>query len=65
MFRPYTGIENKVAKTEVFEHTNLDKLKRTTTIAFSLRMLASTSLTSSSGGTLKFRSGATAYIIVE
>lgn len=63
--QPYTGIENKVAKTEVFEGPNLELLKRTTTIAFSLRMLPGTPLTSSSLGALKFRSGATAYIIVE
>lgn len=63
--QPDKGIVNKVAKTEVFEGSDLDILKRTTTIAFSLRMLAGTALTSTSGGTLKFRSGATAYIIVE
>ena len=63
--QPYTGIENKVDKAEVFEGSDLDELKRTTKIVFSLTMLPGTPLTSSSLGALKFRSGATAYIIVE
>lgn len=63
--QPYTGIENKVAKTEVFQDANLDILKQTTKIVFKLRMLAGTSLSPSSPGGLKFRSGVTAYIVVE
>ena len=61
----YAGAENKVDKTEVFDGAKLDLLKRTTTIVFSLRMLAVTPLSSNSPGSLKFRSGVTAYIVVE
>ena len=61
----YAGAENKVDKTEVFDGAKLDLLKRTTTIVFSLSMLPGTPLSSNSPGSLKFRSGVTAYIVVE
>lgn len=61
----FSGLENKMIKKEIFENTQLDLLKKTTKIVFSLTMLEGSPLTSTSGGTLKFRSGATAYIIVE
>ena len=63
--QPYAGSENKVEKTEVFDGAKLDLLKRTTAIVFSLSMLAGTPLSSNSPGSLKFRSGVTAYIVVE
>ena len=61
----YSGTENKKSKTEVFEGVGLDILKKTTKIVFSLRMLAGAPLTPSSLGSLKFRSAATAEIIVK
>ena len=61
----YSGTENKKSKTEVFAGVRVDILKKTTKIVFSLRMLAGAPLTPSSLGSLKFRSAATAEIIVE
>ena len=61
----YTGAENKVTKTEIFENTQLDLLKRTTKIAFTLRMLPGATLTENSSGNLKLRSDVTAYLVVE
>ena len=61
----YTGAENKVTKTETFENTQLDLLKRTVRIAFTLRMLPGATLTENSLGNLKLRSGVTAYLVVE
>ena len=63
--RSYAGAVNKIDKTEVFDGINLELLKHTTTIVFSVRMLAGTPLSSNSPGSLKFRSGVTAYIVVE
>lgn len=61
----YTGEENKVTRTEIFENTQLDLLKRTVRIAFTLRMLPGAPLTETSSGNLKLRSGVTAYLVVE
>ena len=61
----YTGLENKLTRTEIFENTQLDLLKRTVRIAFTLRMLPGASLTETSSGNLKLRSGVTAYLVVE
>jgi hypothetical protein len=61
----YSGVENKGTKTEIFENSQLDLLKRTTKISFTLRMLPGAPLTASSSGSLKLRSGITAYFIVE
>ena len=61
----YVGLENKVTKTETFENAQLDLLKRTTKIAFTLTMLSGTPLNQSSPGRLKLRSGITAYLVVE
>ena len=61
----YAGVENKVTKTETFENAQLDLLKRTTKIAFTLTMLSGTPLNQSSPGRLKLRSGITAYLVVE
>ena len=60
-----SGLAIKRSITEVFEGADLDILKKTTKIIFSLRMLPGTPLTSSSTGSLKFRSAVTAYIVVE
>jgi hypothetical protein len=61
----YAGAENKVTKTEIFENAQLDLLKRTTKIVFTLTMLPGATLNENSSGRLKLRSGVTAYLVVE
>ena len=61
----YTGSENKMTKTETFENSQLDLLKRTTRIAFTLTMSPGAPLNEDSAGSLKLRSGATAYLVLE
>ncbi|QZK89837.1 hypothetical protein K5V07_04780 [Flavobacterium sp. CHNK8] len=61
----YSGTVNKVNRTDVFENVQLDLLKRTTKIAFILRMLPGQPLTETSSGKLILRSGVTAYLVVE
>ena len=61
----YTGVVNKVTKTEVFENSKLDLLKRTIYIAFKLTMLPGPALSESSTGNIKLRSGVTAYLVIE
>ena len=61
----YSGAENIVTKTEIFENATLDLLKRTTKITFTLTMFAGPPLNESSTGSLKLRSGVTAYLVVE
>lgn len=61
----YSGVENLVTKTEIFENAKLDLLKSTTKIAFILKMLPGPIVSESSTGSLKLRSGVTAYLVVE
>jgi hypothetical protein len=61
----YTGTENLVTKTEVFEGAKLDLLKSTVKMAFVLRLLPGPALSESSLGSIKLRSGLTAYLVVE
>lgn len=61
----YTGVINKVTKTEVFENSQLDLLKRTINIAFTLTMLPGSALSESSPGNIKLRAGVTAYLVIE
>ena len=61
----YSGTVNKVSRTDVFENLQLDLLKRTTKIAFIVRMLPGQALTETSSGKLILRSGVTAYLVVE
>jgi hypothetical protein len=61
----YSGTVNKVNRTDVFENVQLDLLKKTTKIAFILRMLPGQPLTEKSSGKLILRSGVTAYLVVE
>lgn len=61
----YTGTENLVSTTETFENTQLNILKRTTKMAFLLRMASGPALTENSLGSIKLRSGVTAYFIIE
>jgi hypothetical protein len=61
----YTGGTNKVSRTEIFENTQLDLLKRTRRIGFRVQMFAGPALTTSSPGNLILRSSATTYLVVE
>ena len=60
-----SGLAIKRSEKEVFANADLDILKKTTKIVFSIRMLAGPQLSPDSLGSLKFRSAVTAYIIVE
>jgi len=59
--RAYSGVENLVKKNEIFENSSLDLLKRTTNITFTLTMFSGPQLSESSTGSIKLRSGITAY----
>lgn len=61
----YAGAENLVTKTEIFENSKLDLLKITRKIAFSITMLTGPPLSESSLGSLKLRSSATVYLVVQ
>lgn len=61
----YTGVPNLVTKTEIFENAKLDLLKKTTKIAFVITMYPGPALSESSLGSLKLRSSATVYLVVE
>jgi hypothetical protein len=61
----YSGVQNLVTKTEIFENSKLDLLKKTTKIAFTITMLPGPALSESSQGSLKLRSSATLYLVLE
>ncbi|MFV8343771.1 hypothetical protein [Flavobacterium sp. XS2P39] len=61
----YNGVENLITKTEVFENAKLDLLKSTTRMAFILKMLPGPIVSENSTGSLKLRSSATAYLVIE
>lgn len=61
----YSGSPNVVTKTEVFENAKLDILKKTEKIAFVIAMMPGPPLTDSSLGSLKMRSSATIYFLVQ
>ncbi|HSN47775.1 MAG TPA: hypothetical protein VLR29_03350 [Flavobacterium sp.] len=61
----YAGVQNIVTKTEIFENANLDLLKRTKNIGFKIAMYPGPPLSESSLGSLKLRSSATVYFVVE
>lgn len=61
----YTGVQNLVTKTEIFENSKLDLLKKSVKIAFLITMLPGPALSESSLGSLKLHSSATVYFIVE
>lgn len=55
-----------ITKTEIFQNSQLDLLKRTTKIAFVIRLPPGAPvLTESSLGSLKLRSSATVYLVLE
>jgi len=61
----YSGLQNLVAKTETFENAKLDVLKTTTKIGFVITMLPGQGLDENSLGSLKLRSSATVYLVLE
>lgn len=61
----YNGTENLVTKNEIFENAKLDLLKSTTRMTFFIRMLSGAPLNENSLGSIKLRSGVTAYLIVQ
>ncbi|MFD2938694.1 hypothetical protein [Flavobacterium notoginsengisoli] len=62
----YTGSSNVIKyPTEVFENERLDLLKQTTKIGFVVLIAAGDPLNSQSLGSLKLRSSATAYLVIE
>lgn len=61
----YYGATNVVTQKEVFQGTRLTTLKNTTRIEITLRMASGTALTESSTGTIKMRSGVTAYFVMQ
>ncbi|MDA6069600.1 hypothetical protein NJT12_08210 [Flavobacterium sp. AC] len=62
----YSGSSNIVKfPTEVYENQRLALLKKTVKIAFFVRMAAGPPLDQNSTGSLKLRSGATVYMVIE
>lgn len=62
----YSGASNIIKyPTEIFENQRLDLLKKTTKIAFYVRMAPGPALDQNSTGSLKLRSGATVYMVIE
>ncbi|MCI4442383.1 MAG: hypothetical protein JHC39_02660 [Lentimicrobium sp.] len=61
----YAGVQNLVTKTEIFENAKLDLLKSTTKIAFVISLLPGPALDENSLGSLKLRSSATIYLVLE
>ena len=61
----YTGTANLVSKTEIFQNATLDQLKSTRKIGFTVTMLPGVALTESSLGSLKLRSSATVYLVLQ
>ena len=61
----YSGAANVITQKEIFQGTRLTTLKNTTRIEMALRMASGTALTESSTGTIKMRSGVTAYFVIQ
>lgn len=61
----YYGAPNIITQKEIFQGTRLMTLKNTTRIEMTLRMASGTALTESSPGTIKMRSGITAYFVIQ
>jgi len=62
----YSGTSNIIKfPTEVFEGQRLELLKRTTKLGFLVTMAPGPPLDQNSTGNLKFRSGATVYMVIE
>ena len=61
----YSGVANPITSTEIFQNTKLDLLKRTVKLAFNVTMLPGPILSESSIGSLKLRSSATVYLVLQ
>jgi hypothetical protein len=62
----YSGTTNVIKyPTEVFENQRLDLLKQSRKLGFVIVMATGPPLSASSTGSLKLRSGATAYMVIE
>ncbi|MEZ7497678.1 hypothetical protein QO200_02885 [Flavobacterium sp. Arc3] len=61
----YSGTEKLITQTEIFENANLDLLKSSKRMGFVIKMGAGSALNANSPGSLKLRSSATAYLVVE
>ena len=61
----YYGALNKVVQKEVFQGIRLTTLKNTTRIDMTVRMAPGTALTETSSGSIKMRSGITAYFVLQ
>jgi hypothetical protein len=61
----YSGTPNMVTVNETFENAKLDLLKKTTQIAFVVTILPGPALSETSLGSIKLRSSATIYLILE
>jgi len=61
----YAGVQNLVTKTEIFENAKLDILKKTVKIGFVISMYPGPPLSESSLGSIKLRSSATVYFVLE
>jgi hypothetical protein len=61
----YSGAASVITQKEIFQGTRLTTLKNTTRIEMALRMASGTALTESSTGTVKMRSGVTAYFVIQ
>ncbi|SHG58446.1 hypothetical protein SAMN05443549_10525 [Flavobacterium fluvii] len=61
----YSGTQNLVTKTEIFQNVKLDLLKKTSKVAFVVTLLPGPALSENSLGSLKLRSSATLYFVVE
>jgi hypothetical protein len=61
----YSGAQKLITRTEIFENAKLDLLKKAKKMAFVLAMGAGPALNENSLGSLKLRSSATAYLVIE
>jgi hypothetical protein len=61
----YNGAPIRVTQKEVFQGTRLTTLKNTTRIDMTIRMASGIALTETSSGSIKMRSGLTAYFVIQ
>jgi hypothetical protein len=61
----YNGTEVVVEKTEIFTAANLDVLKNTARIVFSIRMLSGPPITAATPGRVELSSSVTAYLDIQ
>lgn len=61
----YNGTEIVFERTETFTSVNIDVLKNTTTMVFSVLMLPGTPITATTPGRIELSSSITAYFEVE